>query len=213
MRLPEIVFEDAQLLVANKPSGLLTVPGRRPELQDCLWNRLRARSPDEEILLVHRLDRDTSGLILFAKDKHTQGNLGRQFENRRVHKEYIALVHGRLPLPEGVVDAPIRKDWTRNDPPVYIICPEKGKSALTRYRVEAEEGDYTRVRLFPETGRSHQLRVHMLCLGCPIVGDPIYSPGDGGKRLCLHAERIEFYHWVKKEKLALTVPGNLDIPV
>ncbi len=203
-----ILFEDGNLLVVNKPSGLLSVPGRKPELQDCVWGRLQHQFPDEEILLVHRLDRDTSGLMIFAKNKETQGNLGRQFEARRVHKEYVALVHGELPEKEGVIDGPIRKDWTKNDPPVYFICPEKGKPAVTRYQVESVEGGFSRVRLFPETGRSHQLRVHMLSLGCPIVGDPIYSPGDGGPRLCLHAERIEFYHWLKKEKLVFEEPAE-----
>jgi tRNA pseudouridine32 synthase/23S rRNA pseudouridine746 synthase len=203
-----VIYEDEHLLVVNKPSGLLSVPGRKPELQDCLWNRLKNQFPDREVLLVHRLDRDTSGLILFACNSEIQGNLGRQFEARRIHKEYIAKVHGQLPEPEGIIDGPIRKDWTKNDPPVYYICPEKGKSAVTRYKVESVDGDFTRVRLFPETGRSHQLRVHMLSLGCPIVGDPIYNPGDGGERLCLHAERIEFYHWVTKEKLDFTLPSD-----
>ena len=203
-----VLYEDEHLLVVHKPSGLLTVPGRKPELQDCLWNRLKLQFPERNVLLVHRLDRDTSGLILFACTSEAQGNLGRQFENRRIHKEYVANVHGQLPAKEGVIDGPIRKDWTKNDPPVYFICPEKGKSAVTRYQVEPSDGVFTRVRLFPETGRSHQLRVHMLSLGCPIVGDPIYSPGDGGERLCLHAERIEFYHAVKKEKLDFRVSAT-----
>ncbi len=203
-----IVYEDDHLLVVNKPAGLLSVPGRTPELQDCLWHRLQVQIPASEILLVHRLDRDTSGLMLFAKDKQTQGNLGRQFEARRIHKEYVAKVHGALPEEAGVVDGAIRKDWTQNDPPVYFICREKGKTAVTRYQVEKAEGGCSWVRLFPETGRSHQLRVHLLSLGCPIVGDPIYSPGDGAARMYLHAERIEFYHAVKKEKMTFRVPAG-----
>lgn len=203
-----VLFDDGNYLVVNKPSGLLSVPGRRPELQDCVWSRLQQQFSDREVLLVHRLDRDTSGLMIFACTKEVQGNLGRQFESRRVHKEYVALVHGELPEEAGVVDGPIRKDWTKNDPPIYFICPEKGKSAVTRYQLEGVEGAYSRVRLFPETGRSHQLRVHMLSLGCPIVGDPIYSQGDGGARLCLHAEKIEFYHWLNKEKLSFEVPAE-----
>ncbi|WFB37561.1 RluA family pseudouridine synthase [Kiritimatiellota bacterium B12222] len=203
-----ILFDDGNLLVVNKPSGLLSVPGRKPELQDCVWGRLQDQFPDREVLLVHRLDRDTSGLMLFACSKEIQGNLGRQFEHRRIHKEYVACVHGKLPEASGVVDGPIRKDWTKNDPPTYFICHEKGKAAVTRYRVEGMEGDISRVRLFPETGRSHQLRVHMLSLGCPIVGDPIYSPGDGGPRLCLHAEKISFYHWISKEKMTFEVSAD-----
>jgi tRNA pseudouridine32 synthase/23S rRNA pseudouridine746 synthase len=203
-----ILYEDEHVLVVNKPSGLLSVPGRTPELQDCLWNRLQDQFSDRTVLLVHRLDRDTSGVMLFACSKEIQGNLGRQFENRRIHKEYVAKVHGHLPEKEGLIDGPIRKDWTKNDPPVYFICPEKGKAAVTRYQVESSDGDFSRVSLFPETGRSHQLRVHMLSLGCPILGDPIYSPGDNGERLCLHAERIEFYHAVKKEKLEFRVPAD-----
>ncbi|MGA0333043.1 MAG: RluA family pseudouridine synthase [Kiritimatiellia bacterium] len=204
---PGILFDDGEVLVVDKPAGLLSVPGRKEHLQDCVWNRLKNRFPDREILLVHRLDRDTSGIMLFAGSKLMQGNLGRQFEKRRIEKEYVALVHGTLPGKEGVVDAPIRKDWTRNDPPVYIICPERGKTARTRYRVEAQEAGISRVRLFPETGRSHQLRVHMLSLGCPILGDPIYSPGDGQKRLFLHAEKIIFYHPGTKEKMSFSVPA------
>ena len=203
-----VLYEDEHVLVVHKPSGLLTVPGRKPELQDCLWSRLKNQFSERDVLLVHRLDRDTSGLILFASTSETQGNLGRQFENRRIHKEYVAKVHGHPPEKEGVIDGPIRKDWTRNDPPLYFICPDKGKAAVTRYQVDSTDGKFTRVRLFPETGRSHQLRVHMLSVGCPIVGDPIYSPGDGGERLCLHAERIEFYHAVKKEKLDFRVPAD-----
>lgn len=203
-----ILFADAHLLVVEKPCGMLSVPGRTKALSDCVWKRLQEQFADREVLLVHRLDRDTSGLMLFACDKETQGKLGRQFEGRRIYKEYVALVHGRLPEAAGVVDGPIRKDWTKNDPPVYVICPEKGKSAVTRYEVEEERGKLSRVRLYPETGRSHQLRVHMKSLGCPIVGDPIYGAGGEVGRMCLHAERIDFYHWVKKEILSFTWPAD-----
>jgi len=188
----EVVAEDDHLVVVNKVSGLLTVPGRTPDLQDCLWNRLKEFYSEREVRLVHRLDRDTSGLIVFAFTHEAQKSLGQQFERRKVSKEYLAEVEGRLSPDEGVIRAPIRKDWTRNDPPVYVVCAEKGKSAVTRYQVEDRGETSTRVRLFPVTGRSHQLRVHLQHLGHPILGDPIYGDGRGPMRLW--AMRLCFRH-------------------
>jgi len=200
-----VLHDDGEVLVVCKPTGLLTVPGRRPELQDCLWNRLRDRFPEREVKLVHRLDRDTSGLILFAFTRDAQATLGRQFERRKVHKEYVALVHGALSESEGTVEGPIRKDWSRHDMPFYTVCQEKGRSAVTRFRVEAREGEATRVRLFPETGRSHQLRVHMRHLGHPIVGDPIYGPPEPEVSLRLCAQVLGFRHPTTGEALRFEV--------
>lgn len=189
-----VVYHDEHLLIVHKPAGLLTVPGRTPDLQDCLWSRLKARFPDREVRLVHRLDRDTSGLVIFALSKEAQAKMGRRFERRQVRKEYAAEVWGAMEADTGVVDAPITKDWTRNDPPVYVVDRDKGREAVTRFQVVEREADSTRVRLFPETGRSHQLRVHLLHLGHPIVGDPIYGPPEPEGRMKLCACRLEFYH-------------------
>ena len=197
-----ILYEDDHLLVVDKPAGLLSVPGRTPEKRDCLWSRLRERYLDREVYLVHRLDRDTSGLMVFAFTREAQRSLGRAFEKRKVRKTYVATVEGDLEAEEGEIRAPIRKDWSRTDAPVYIVCPERGKSCLTRYRVEAREGGRTRVRLFPVTGRSHQLRVHLRHIGHPIVGDPIYgTPDAGAGGLRLRAVELAFPHPVGGEEL------------
>ncbi|MDA3872719.1 MAG: RluA family pseudouridine synthase [Kiritimatiellae bacterium] len=203
-----VVFDDGELLIVNKPSGMLTVPGRSPDLQDCLWARLRDQFPEREVFLVHRLDRDTSGLIVFACNREAQATMGRRFEYRRVHKEYQALVHGRLEPMEGVINAAIRKDWSRIDAPFYIVCNEKGKSAVTRYQVIEQTDESSRVRLFPETGRSHQLRVHMRHLGHPIMGDPIYAPVNSPGPLKLCAVRIRFHHPTRE----LDVDVSVGVP-
>ncbi len=203
--LPPIVHQDDHLLVLDKPSGLLSIPGRAPELADSLWTRLRQAFPDREVLLVHRLDRDTSGLILFALDRGAQAAMGRLFERREIHKEYTALVHGIPTATRGLIDAPLRKDWTRNDPPVHIVDPLRGKPALTRWEVIAAGGEEARLRLLPETGRSHQLRVHLRQIGHPIVGDPIYGPHppQGPMRLC--ATALSFTHPLRHEPLHLRI--------
>jgi tRNA pseudouridine32 synthase/23S rRNA pseudouridine746 synthase len=203
MNIP-ILFEDDHLLVVRKPEGLLSVPGRTPELRDCVWNRLREGFEDREVRLVHRLDRDTSGLMVFAFTAEAQKRLGQLFERRKVRKEYVALAEGRLEPDEGLVRAPIRKDWTRNDPPVYMVCGERGKPAITRFQVEERRGRFSRVRLFPVTGRSHQLRVHLRHLGHPILGDPIYGDGEGEMRLC--AVALAFPHPVTGDEIKFRLP-------
>jgi len=193
-----VVFDDGELLIVNKPGGLLTIPGRSPELADCLWQRLRDQFPEREVFLVHRLDRDTAGLIVFALTRDAQAAMGRRFEYRRVRKEYEAWVHGQVAEDEGEIDGPIRKNWQRTDAPVYQICPERGKAALTRFRVLKREEDHTLLRLFPLTGRSHQLRVHLLSLGHPVVGDPIYAPPESPEPLRLCAVSLHFEHPLHK---------------
>lgn len=180
--------------MVNKPSGLLTIPGRTPDLQDCLWGRLREQFSDREVFLVHRLDRDTSGLICFAFTREAQSGMGRFFEKRKVRKEYAAEVEGHLDPPKGVLEAPLRKDWSRNDAPVYIVCHERGKPSVTRYETLLQSPTHSQVLLLPETGRSHQLRVHMAHLGCPIVGDPIYGNGTGPGELKLFSVSLSFLH-------------------
>ena len=200
-----ILHQDPHLLVVHKPGGLLTIPGRTPEKADALWTRLRTQFPDHDVRLVHRLDRDTAGLMVFALDKPTQAALGRQFERRQVQKRYFAIVSGQLTPPSGVITAPLRKDWTRNDPPVYIVDPDKGKSAETHWDTAWQSNTETALHLKPVTGRSHQLRVHMAHLGHPIVGDPIYGTPDPQRGLQLTAVALAFTHPVSLKLLKFNI--------
>lgn len=189
----DIVFEDEHILVANKPSGLLSVPGRLVEHYDSLWSRLVDLYPD--IQVVHRLDMDTSGLMLLAKHKQAERALKKQFQYRLTHKIYYARVWGQLESAEGEVDLPLICDWEYR--PRQKVCFEHGKPSQTRYQVVKHEEKTTLVRLLPITGRSHQLRVHMQALGHPIVGDEFYSSGEAftfSPRLALHAAELSFYH-------------------
>ena len=189
----EILHEDQHLLVVNKPAGLLSVPGRGEHLADCLLTRLQAAFPTA--LLVHRLDRDTSGVMVFALTPHAQRHLGLQFERRRTRKTYVARLAGLLEPREGTVDLPLIVDWPNR--PLQKVCHETGKPAVTDWRVLRHDGDETRVRLMPQTGRSHQLRVHMLSLGHPILGDPFYASGsarDDHPRMMLHSEELRLLH-------------------
>ncbi len=187
-----ILHQDHQILVVDKPAGLLSVPGRGLELADCLLSRLQAAFP--ETLLVHRLDRDTSGVMVFALTPHAQRHLGLQFEKRRVKKTYIARVHGHLEPRSGTVDLPLIVDWPNR--PRQMVDHENGRAAVTDWRVVRYLDGQTLVRLFPKTGRSHQLRVHMKELGHPIMGDPFYADGPArdAPRLMLHAEELRLRH-------------------
>jgi tRNA pseudouridine32 synthase/23S rRNA pseudouridine746 synthase len=184
-----LLHEDAHLLVLDKPSGLLTVPAKPPGEQDCLEARLRAAFP--EALLVHRLDRDTSGVIAFARTRLAQRHLGWQFERRQVTKSYVARVAGRVAGESGRVDLPLACDWPNR--PRQMVTPA-GKPAVTDWEVVAREPGATRLRLAPLTGRSHQLRVHLAALGHPILGDPLYGDPAAAARLQLHAESLGFRH-------------------
>ena len=188
----DVIHEDAELIVVNKPAGLLSVPGRGEHLADCLLSRVQAAFPGA--LLVHRLDRDTSGVMVFAQTPHAQRNLGRQFEERKTRKTYVARLWGKLAPKTGTVDLPLIVDWPNR--PRQMVCHETGKSAVTDWRVLRYEGDTTRVRLFPRTGRSHQLRVHCQALGHPILGDPFYATGPARdfSRLMLHSEELRLKH-------------------
>ena len=187
-----ILHEDSDLLVVDKPAGLLSVPGKGPELADCLIARLERAFPT--VRLVHRLDRDTSGVMVFALTAHAQRHLGQQFETRKTRKTYIARVAGRLEPKTGSVDLPLIVDWPNR--PLQKVCHETGKPALTEYKVTKASDAESRVRLHPLTGRSHQLRVHMLALGHPILGDPLYAPETAGNfpRMMLHAEELRLSH-------------------
>ena len=189
---PQVIHADHEILVVSKPSGLLSVPGRGEGKEDCLINRLRGAFPT--ILLVHRLDQDTSGVMVFGLTPHAQRNLSKQFEDRRVKKAYVARLAGRLEPKTGQVDLPLIVDWPNR--PRQKVDHEQGRPALTEWRVMRATDGETRVRLFPLTGRSHQLRVHMAEIGHPILGDPLYATGAAADhpRLMLHAESLRLRH-------------------
>jgi tRNA pseudouridine32 synthase/23S rRNA pseudouridine746 synthase len=189
----DILYRDRWLLVLNKPSGLLAVPGRGPDKRDCLAARARREAP--EALVVHRLDRDTSGAIVMALDPATQRALSGQFERREVRKTYRAVVLGQVADEQGEIDLPLRKDFDR--PPRHMVELLHGRPARTRWRVLRREADRTRLELMPVTGRSHQLRVHLAAVGHPILGDPLYAPPTAAAladRLQLHALELSLAH-------------------
>ena len=188
-----ILHDDHELLFVDKPSGLLSVPGKGEHLADCLIARVQKVFP--QALLVHRLDRDTSGVMVFGLTPHAQRHLGLQFEKRMTRKTYIARVWGEIGEDEGTVDQPIAADWPNR--PLQKIDHENGRAAVTHWKVLKRSGGMTRVRMTPETGRSHQLRVHMKHLGHPILGDPFYAEGEAlaaSDRLMLHAESLRVRH-------------------
>ncbi|PXW72124.1 ribosomal large subunit pseudouridine synthase A [Loktanella sp. PT4BL] len=187
-----ILHDDHQVLLVDKPSGLLSVPGKGPHLADCLLTRVQAAFP--MALLVHRLDRDTSGVMIFALTPHAQRHLGLQFEKRQTKKTYIARVWGEMAEKTGTVDLPLIVDWPNR--PKQMVDHETGKQAVTDWRVVRAKDGETRVKLMPRTGRSHQLRVHMQALGHPILGDPFYATGEARDypRLMLHSETLQFRH-------------------
>jgi len=207
----DIIYRDNDLLVVNKPAGLLTVPGKKPEHKDSLQARVVRVLPTARI--VHRLDMATSGLLLVPLSKKIQGELGKQFEARTVNKRYIAVVQGKLNSAEGSVNLPLRCDWPNR--PKQMVDHNEGKQALTHYKVvESPVVEHsnarTRVELTPVTGRSHQLRVHMQQLGHPILGDRLYGTAEStaaAPRLLLHAEQIEFVHPGSGETLNFELPA------
>jgi tRNA pseudouridine32 synthase/23S rRNA pseudouridine746 synthase len=185
-----VLHVDAQLVVLDKPSGLLTVPAKPPGQADCLEARVGEVFPGA--LLVHRLDRDTSGVIVFARTRLAQRHLGWQFERRQVAKGYVARVAGHPGGDGGRIELPLICDWPNR--PRQMVCHERGKPARTDWRVLDREERATRVGLAPLTGRSHQLRVHLAAIGHPILGDPFYGDPTAADRLQLHAESIGFRH-------------------
>jgi tRNA pseudouridine32 synthase/23S rRNA pseudouridine746 synthase len=206
MPLPEalaVVHGDAACIVVVKPAGLLSVPGRGEHLQDCVASRVQAMFDDA--LVVHRLDMATSGLMLFARGAGAQRALSIAFAAREVHKRYVAVVDGLIERDCGAIDLPLMADWPNR--PKQKADREHGKPSLTRYRVLARDAAArtTRVELEPVTGRAHQLRVHLLSLGHPILGDALYAPPEvqaRADRLLLHASALRFTHPVSGMPMA-----------
>ena len=203
----QAVHEDADLLVLQKPAGLLCVPGRGPDKQDCLSARAQQHWPGA--LIVHRLDQATSGLVLMARHIDAQRRLSHAFAERQVHKRYQAVVWGLLAAQEGKwneINLPIAADWERR--PLRVIDPAHGKPSLTRWRLLGHHpaNGTSRIELEPVTGRTHQLRVHMAAVGHPILGDALYAPAEVqalAPRLLLHASHLAFAHPSTGEPLAL----------
>lgn len=190
-----LVHIDQRFVVVDKPAGLLSVPGKGEDKADCVISRVRDLFPEATgPMVVHRLDMDTSGLLVVALDVGAQRDLSVQFQDRLTRKAYIALVDGVVTRDAGYVDLPLRVDWPNR--PLQIVCMEEGRPAQTEYRVLARETDRTRLELVPITGRTHQLRVHCADargLGMPILGDRLYAHGPAREdhpRLMLHAAKL-----------------------
>ena len=202
----DIIYSDQYLLAVSKPAGLLSVPGRGEDKADSLSTRVQAEYPDA--LVAHRLDRDTSGLLIFPRGAAMHRQISMMFEKREMQKSYVAVVLGKLEQEQGVVDLPLLVDWPNR--PRHIVDTANGKPSQTRYQVlsyDAATGT-SRVALEPITGRTHQLRVHMQALGHPILGDTLYGGNEDGRtpRLLLHAHTLDFSHPVSGEALKLVSP-------
>lgn len=203
----EFVHEDAALLVVNKPTLLLSVPGRADDNKDCLITRLQENGYPEA-RIVHRLDWETSGLIVLARDADSHRELSRQFHDRETEKAYTALCWGEPQLDSGRIEAPLRYDPPTK--PRHVVDFEQGRHALTFWRVMERHGNWSRVELTPITGRSHQLRVHMLTIGHPLLGDRLYAEGEALElrdRLCLHASMLALTHPQTGERLRFESPA------
>jgi tRNA pseudouridine32 synthase / 23S rRNA pseudouridine746 synthase len=204
----ELLHLEPAFVVLAKPPGLLSEPGRGPGKRDSLLVRAQAVYPGARI--VHRLDMMTSGVIVLARETLAHAVLSEAFRERAVGKRYEALVHGRPADEEGAIALPLVVDWPNR--PRQVVCHETGKPSLTRYRVVGEThvegvGMLTRVALAPVTGRTHQLRVHLAALGCPIAGDPFYGrQGDASPRMMLHACQLDFAHPLTGEPLSFESP-------
>lgn len=198
----DILYQDEHIIALNKPSGLLSVPGKHKEHFDSLMLRVQSVWPNAGI--VHRLDMMTSGIIVMSMNKDALRFLNKQFSDRATDKFYIAVVSGHIEADSGSIDLPLICDWPNR--PKQMVCYQNGKPSLTHYEV-LERGDnngnlWTRVKLIPITGRSHQLRVHLKALGHPILGDRLYAPDEiikQAERLQLHAQKLEIKHPVTEQ--------------
>lgn len=206
----EIIYQDEDIVVLNKQSGLLTVSGRLPAHKDCLQSRVNKVLPTATV--VHRLDMATSGIVIMALHKPAHVNISRMFQQRETDKSYIARVFGHIKEDNGSVDQPLICDWPNR--PRQMVDHERGKQSLTHYQVLSRDIDdngiaSTLVELTPITGRSHQLRVHMLFLGHPILGDRLYSHEaavTASSRLLLHAQMLSLAHPMNESTLTFKVP-------
>jgi 23S rRNA pseudouridine1911/1915/1917 synthase len=218
----DVVYEDDDLLVVNKPAGMVVHPGHGHS-QGTLVNAILGRYPDLAVGdsgrpgIVHRLDRDTSGLVVVAKTEHALEHLRRQFKSRNVQKTYLTLVHGQPPAPEGIIEAPVGRD-PRQRQRMAVIAD--GRPARTRYEMWEDLGDYSLLSVSPETGRTHQIRVHLAWLGVPIAGDLVYSHEGGARRAksdiglerqFLHAWRLSFERPGGKGTVSLEAPLPVDL--
>ncbi|WP_300375797.1 RluA family pseudouridine synthase [Henriciella sp.] len=197
---PAIQYADDWIVVADKPAGLLSVPGRGPDKQDCAISRLAPRFG--ALHAVHRLDMDTSGLIVFARDQQTGMALSQAFRSRTVTKTYDAIVEGHPEAESGEIALPIGRDW--NERPLRRIDLETGKPALTHWALIQLVPGRAWLRLTPVTGRTHQLRLHLAAIGHPIAGDRLYGNETAGNRLCLHANALRFLHPVTHAEIAVS---------
>jgi tRNA pseudouridine32 synthase/23S rRNA pseudouridine746 synthase len=207
----DFYYRDEHMAMVSKPSGLLTVPGKGPEKADCLIARLQKQTPYAKI--VHRLDMATSGILVIAYTPTAHRELSRQFQDRETEKHYIAVINGHLESSsrqvEGKVDLPLITDWPNR--PKQKVCFESGKPSQTLWKIIEQHDDRTRVKLTPITGRSHQLRVHMLALGHPILGDNLYACDEAlakADRLLLHAEQLTVTHPINGNKI--TARAHVD---
>lgn len=204
MNTIDIVYQDPDLLIINKPSGLLSVPGRGPDKQDCAIKRVLVSHPNARV--VHRLDMSTSGLLMFALNHSTQVAINQQFQQRDINKRYIAIVDGVVKKKQGEIKLPLSCDWPNR--PKQMVDVENGKASYTEYHClhsDAKE-QQSRLLLIPHTGRSHQLRVHCLAMGHVILGDALYASGQAlikAERLCLHAQTLNFFHPSSGEELTI----------
>ena len=216
MPLLQVIHEGADLLVLDKPSGLLCVPGRGADKQDCLSTRAQQRWPDA--LVVHRLDMATSGLVLMARGPEMQRALSQAFAEQKIDKRYEAVVDGLLPIGDAQwheIDAPIAADWPRR--PLRVIDPVQGKPSLTRWRVKTPlpHQQATLLALAPQSGRTHQLRVHLAHIGHPILGDALYGSEQvlaRSPRLLLHATRLDLVHPLSGQPLCFESPAPFGHP-
>jgi tRNA pseudouridine32 synthase / 23S rRNA pseudouridine746 synthase len=208
--LLDILHHDEAILVVNKPSGLLSVPGRAPENKDSLAVRAQHQFPTA--LTVHRLDMATSGVMVMALNKEVHRELSRQFQERETHKVYYAWVWGEVPEEEGEVDLPLICDWPNR--PLQKVDYEQGKAALTRWqRIRVAQGN-SLIKLLPHTGRSHQLRVHMQAMGHPILGDEFYAGPQAlmaAPQLQLHATELGFRHPLTAEKVLFSCAAPFEL--
>lgn len=212
MERPFLLHADAHCIVVDKPAGLPAVPGRPQALHDCAYSRVCGVCADARV--VHRLDMATSGVLLFARGQDAQRVLSRAFEQRRVRKRYVAVVHGEMGPAAGEIELPIGVHWP--DRPRRHVDHEKGQAALTRFRVLAIEDGRTRVELEPVTGRTHQLRVHLAAIGHPILGDALYAGAAvqaAAPRLLLHASELAFAHPGTGEMFEVRSQAHFGLPM